>query len=84
MMIHENMEKLKDSHFELLERLYDLDRPSILALPANELEDLLFPEGDSPLWDAMLGFDENNNPLPDTLLAEQICDILRPANIYHP
>lgn len=84
MMVYENLSMLKDEHFELLKRLYDLDKDAILALPADELGALLFPDGDSPLWDAMLDFDENDEPLPDTVLAEQICDILRPADIYCP
>ena len=84
MMIYDNMTKLKDEHFSLLERLYNKSKDELLKIPESELSDLLFPEGDSPLWDAMLEFDENNAPIPDTLIAEQICDILRPPDVFRP
>ena len=83
MLIYTNLIKLNDEHFDLLMRLYDLDKDVLLALPEKEISELLFPEGDSPLWSALLLFD-NNKPLPDNTLAEQICDILRPVDIYHP
>jgi hypothetical protein len=82
MMIHENMSKLKDEHFALLERIYDMKKDALLALPEDERADLFFPEGDSPLWDAMQDFDDKNEPTDDCLLAEQICDVLRPPSIY--
>lgn len=84
MMIYENLSKLNDEHFSLLEKLYNKSKDELLSLPNDELGEMLFTEGDSPLWDAMQDFDENCEPLPSTLLAEQICDILRPADIYHP
>ena len=83
-MVYENLAMLKDEHYELLERLYNMDKDALLAIPEDELDELLFPEGDSPLWDAMVDVDEDNEPTPDMLLAEQIYDILRPASIYHP
>lgn len=82
-MVYENMSKLKDEHFDLLERIYGMDKNALLALPEDDLDDLLF-EDNAPLWDEMENFDENNEPFPDTLLAEQIYDILLPPEIYHP
>lgn len=83
-MVYENLSKLNDKHFSLLEKLYSKSKNELLAIPEDELDELLFSEGDSPLWDAMLDFDENDEPLPSTLLAEQIYDILLPPEIYHP
>lgn len=83
-MDYANINQLTDEHFDLLQRLYNKNKYEILELSESELGEMLFPNGDSPLWDAMVEFDENNEPMADTLLAEQICDILRPADIYHP
>lgn len=84
MIDYANINQLTDEHFDLLQRLYNKNKYEILELSESELGEMLFPNGDSPLWDAMIEFDENNEPMTDTLLAEQICDILRPADIYHP
>lgn len=82
MMIYENMDKLNAEHFGLLEKLYGMNKEELLKQSKAILEKMFFPEGDSPLWDAMLEFDDNYDPSPNTLLAEQICDILRPPEIY--
>ena len=84
MMEFNNIFKLNDEQISFLERLYNTSKDTLFQMSEEELSNLLFPEGDSPLWDAMLDFDEKYRPLPDTLLAEQICDILRPPNLYNP
>lgn len=83
-MEYENINKLTDEHFGLLERLYGMSKSELLSLSKDELLEILFFDEDSPLLDTLADVDDDGNPLPDMLLAEQIYDILLPPEIYHP
>ena len=84
-MIIENVVELKEAHFEMLNRIFGVDKNVVLEMNTDELEDLIFSDNKLSLYDIMTnGFDDDDKPYPDTLLAEEIQDILYPSNIYNP
>ena len=85
-MIIDNISKLQDDHFEMIERVFNVTRQAILDMDADTLENLLFSDALPSMYDIMQNVDIDGAPGPtaDCLLAEQIQDTLYPADIYNP